>query len=112
MSNKKRTIVFSDGSQGSEGDFPVALTYEQEVTTPDGKEKFSNLVVDPIFNGSVTDNLYGRIMTLVEATTEPARLKAVKDVFSKELGSWASMVYDDAREIARGVNHGGNIYNR
>jgi len=99
--SKERTIVFSDGSKGHEGDFPIAIVYTQEGTYPDGTE-YKQEVVDPVFEGHVTRNLYGRIMTLVEATTETARLKAVKNVFSKELLAWENDVYSSSREIAHG----------
>lgn len=108
--SKEREVVFSDGSVGS-GDFPVAVRYTQVVNVPDGTIDESS-VVDPIFNGTVYGNLYGRIMTLVEATTDSSRLKAVKDVFSKEMQSWASEVHQSAREISEGGNSSTNIYTR
>lgn len=106
-----RTIVFSDRSKGLEGDFPVAVAYQQRYNYPDGQD-YNEMVVDPIFDHSVTDNLYGRIMTLVEATTDTNRLKAVKDVFSKELSAWATEVYRSARELANGGDSSENIYTR
>lgn len=107
----KRTIVYSDRSKGSVGDFPVAVVYEQQESAPDSVVAEGS-VVDPIFNDRVTSNLYGRMLTLVEATTEAHKLKAVKDLFSKELTSWASDVYRDAREIAENGDSSHNIYTR
>lgn len=108
--NGERVIVFSDGSKGIKGDFPIAVEYTQVEKYHD--TEIGNQVVDPIFDYHVTDNLYGRMMTLVEATTETHKLKAVKDLFSKELGAWASDVYDSAREIANGGDSSHNIYTR
>lgn len=97
--SEERTIVFSDGRKGLKGDFPVAVVHTQTINIPGGGQDVSE-VVDPIFESRVTRNLYGRIMTLVEATTDPVRLKAVKDVFSKELTAWENDVYASARELA------------
>jgi hypothetical protein len=114
MSMKDRTIVYLDGSKGLEGDFPVAVAYTQHTTRPDGSEQ--NDVVDPIFNSNVTRNLYGRVMTLVEATTESYKLKAVKDLFGKELGLWERDVYESAYEIAtknaQMLSSANNIYHK
>ena len=106
--NKKCLVVFSDGSQGLEGDFPIAVIRNQDGTL---SENVGGNIVDPLFNGNVTRNLYGRIMTLVEATTDGSKLKSVKDIFSKELRDWERNVYDSAREIAGGGNSSSNIYN-
>lgn len=105
-----REIVYIGGERGPRGDFPVAVTYTQ----PDrwGGQEFVSQVVDPILTESVFSNLYGRMLTLLEATTEASRLKAVKNVFQKEMNQWYSDVHDSAREI---VNHGDsshNIYTR
>ena len=107
----KREIVYSDGSRGEKGDFPVAVTYVQELINPDGSNS-GHIVVDPIFNGQINANLYGRIMTLVEATTDAYKLKAVKDLFSKELSSWADDVFQSAREITDGNDSSHNLYTR
>lgn len=107
----KREIVYIDGSRGEKGDSPVAVTYTQEFGEPDGKTS-SQVVVDPIYNGQINANLYGRIMTLVEATTDAYKLKAVKDLFSKELQSWSNDVFDSAREITQGGDSGHNLYTR
>lgn len=106
----RREIIFSDGSRGVHGDFPVAIAYIQRSTA--GDTRYDNLVVDPVFSDAIYNNLYGRIMTLVEATTDPQRLKAVKDVFSKELHSWQSDVYHSAREITDGGDSSDNLYTR
>lgn len=111
MSMKNRALVFSDGSVGMEGDFPVAIVSMQKVTMPDG-DAIDNQVTDPVFTDAIVNNLYGRIMTLVEATTETAKLKSVKDLFGKEISQWSSDVYSSAREIADGGNSSTNIYTR
>jgi len=107
--SKNRTILFSDGSKGTSGDFPIAVIWEQEVRD---QEPLYNTVIDPILEHSVYNNLFGRVMTLLEATVEPVRLKAVKDVFSKELQSWQSDSYRSAKEIADGGDSSTNIYTR
>ena len=108
--SKQREIVYIDGSRGNDGDFPVAVVYDQNVEVHG--TQVGGLVVDPILDSNVTRNLYGRIMTLVEATTDPVRLKAVKDIFSKELMSWQSDVHDSARETAMGGGSSNNIYTK
>lgn len=105
--SKEYTVIFSDGSET--GDFPVAVKSVQVVGT---KEEAGNVVVDPIFDSNVTRNLYGRVMTLVEATTDSYKLQAVKDLFGKELRSWETDVYDSAREITNKCDSSNNIYTR
>lgn len=97
--SKKRSIVFIDGSQGDEGDFPVAVVYNQ-IISQGQNDSIDNYVVDPIFNGKLYNNLYGRLMTLIEATTEQYKLQSVKDLFGKELSEWQNSVHVGAREIA------------
>lgn len=102
MEEKKgnpREVVYIDGSRGSYGYDPIAVSYEQVIHVG-GEVVENNLVVDPIFTDGVYNNLYGRLMTLVEATTESYKLKAVKDLFSKELKHWSSDVFESARDIA------------
>jgi len=94
-----REVVYIDGSRGLYGYEPVAVSYKQIIKAGD-RFTDDNLVVDPIFTDSVYNNLYGRLMTLVEATTESYKLKAVKDLFSKELKHWSSDVFESARDIA------------
>lgn len=97
MSKKEFKVVFSDGSEN--GDFPVAVKHTQVFGLGDGSTE-ENIVVDPILSGQIYSNLYGRVMTLVEATTDAYKLKAVKDLFAKELQSWSSDVFDSARKLA------------
>ena len=104
--NKQCLVVFSDGTQGLEGDFPIAVLRKQE----NSDDYVGGDVIDPIFESRVSRNLYGRIITLVEATTDPQKLKAVKDLFSKELRSWENDIYSSAREIAKGGRSSDNIY--
>lgn len=102
-------VVFSDGSVGEKGDFPVAVKSVQHIEYP---EKYENQVTDPIFNDEVVRNLYGRVMTLLEATTDSYKLDAVKDLFKKEINGWSEAVYTSAREIATGGGSSSNIYTR
>lgn len=97
MGKRKAVVVDIDGVIRENPDFPVAVLREQpEDKIGSGEGDW----VDPVFTSQVTRNLFGRIMTLLEATTEPSRLKAVKDVFSKELRSWEDEVYSSATDIA------------
>lgn len=100
MSKEKREILYTDGSKGESGDWPMAVVYTQKMQSIG--DDFENLVVDPIFTDEMGRNLYGRIMTLVEATSDPQRLKAVKDVFSKEIQDWQSNIFQNARDVANG----------
>lgn len=100
-------VLDIDGEYRNNPDFPVAVVREDG---GDGTEK--SIIVDPVFNHSVVSNLYGRIMTLVEATTDSHKLKPVKDLISKELNAWSDEVYMSARELATGGNSSNNIYTR
>lgn len=108
---KKVSIIDIDGQVRDEPDFPVAVLREYP-KNEDDTHIYESYVVDAILTHQATNNLHGRIMTLVEATTDPKRLKAVKDVFSKELRSWENHVNDSARQLATGDSIAGNsIYN-
>lgn len=104
MSKRIVKVLDCDGEFRENPDFPIAVVRESDP----GELP----IVDPVFNIDVTGNLYGRIMTLVEATCEPHKLKAVKDLFSKELMSWENDVYSSARDLAQGMGATtpGNIY--
>lgn len=113
MESTDREIVYIGGERGARGDFPVAVIHTQRYK--DGELHASvgdNLVVDPVFNSAIYGNLFGRLMTLVEATTDAYKLKAVKDLFSKELQTWSNDVYQSAREIASGGDSSTNLYTR
>ena len=108
---KEWKLVFSDGSTGFSGNFPIGVCREQNGGQNEPMVD-GGLIVDPIYDWRVRNNLYGRVMTLVEATTDPVRLKAVKDVFDKELRSWSDDVYRSAREKAHGGDSSTNLYNQ
>ena len=95
MGKYKAHIVDVDGVIRDNPDFPTAILRKGSLAD---KGNFEGDIVDPVFNDKITRNLYGRIMTLVEATTDPVKLKSVKDVFSKELKSWEADVYEEAFE--------------
>lgn len=103
MGKKVKGIVDISGSFSDKPDFPVAVVREGEP----GQD-----IVDPVFDWHVTKNLFGRVMTLVEATTDMHKLSAVKDLFAKELRSWESDVYSSARELAESGDSSSNIYTR
>lgn len=110
MGSRIAKVLDIDGKYRENPDFPVAVVREATDDGTIGEYK----VVDPIFNGHVTRNLYGRIMTLVEATCETHKLKAVKDLFSKELMDWEGDVYRSARQLSDGKDFAdpNNIYTR
>lgn len=95
-------VLDIDGQFRDAPDSPIAVVRESQVSE-DGNSA-EGMVVDPIFNWHVTSNLFGRIMTLVEATCETHKLKSVKDLFGRELRDWEAYVYKSAREIAESGN--------
>lgn len=95
MTKRIAEIVDIDGTARETPDFPVAIVRRKTET----ENSLEGDIIDPIFNHSVSRNLYGRMMTLVEATCETHKLKAVKDLFSKELMAWENDVYRSARQI-------------
>ena len=97
-------VLDIDGQFRDNPDFPIAVVR--------GVGTGNINTADPVLEHSVYNNLFGRVMTLVEATTDPAKLKAVKDTFAKELQQWFADVHASAREIAGGGNSGNNIYTR
>ena len=97
--------VFSDTP-----DFPVAVVREYADDQPISEDMFGDRIIDPVIDWHVTRNLFGRVMTLVEATCDTHKLKAVKDLFAKELSAWERDVFDSAREIADGGGSSSNIY--
>jgi hypothetical protein len=114
MSKRTAEIVDISGQITSTPDFPIAVVRRWQ----ESENSLEGHIVDPVFDYHVTKNLYGRIMTLVEATSDTHKLKAVKDLFSKELMAWENDVYRSARQLA-GVGLDGrdfagpsNIYTR
>lgn len=96
MSKRIAKVLDTDGQFREAPDFPIAVVRQ----AVEGENSLEGTIVDPVFTHDVARNLYGRIMTLVEATTEASKLKAVKDIFGKELSSWEQDVYRSAREVA------------
>src|SRR5690606_4950155 len=89
-------------------DFPVAVVREKY----EGEKSAEGTIVDPVFDWHITRNLFGRVMTLVEATTDMHKLNAVKDLFAKELRNWEEDVYASARELAEGGDSSNNLYTK
>lgn len=110
MGKSKAKVLDIDGEFRESLDFPVAVV--REPYESENGLTGSGTVVDPIFNENVTRNLYGRILTIVEATCEANKLKAVKDLFSKEITAWENDVYRSARQIADKSTDPNNIYIR
>lgn len=109
MGKRIAKVLDISGTFSDTPDFPVAV-----VRLPEGDDGIAGegKVVDPVFDWHVTRNLFGRVMTLVEATTDMHKLEAVKDLFAKELRSWENDVYSSAHELADGGNSSTNLYTK
>lgn len=101
-------VLDIDGKFRDNPDFPIAVVRDPY----EGEESIEATIVDPVLNGHITRNLFGRVMTLVEATSDQHKLKAIKDLFARELRDWETEVYTSAREIAQGGDSSNNIYTR
>lgn len=113
MDKRIAKILDIDGEFRDCPDFPVA------VVRPQVESEFaaSGEIVDPVFNSAVYNNLFGRLMTLLEATCETHKLKPVKDLFGKELINWYEDVFASARELVPHVGQSStpptkNLYTR
>lgn len=74
---------------------------------------FDAMLTTPVFDSSAHNNLYGRLMTLVEAIIEDKdRQKAVKDLLRKELGSFSDDLHRSLAQVANNGNSSENIYTR
>lgn len=111
MGNRVAKVLDISGKFVDCPDYPVAVVREQDKDERSDESSIVN-IVDPIFDWHITRNLYGRIMTLVEATTDMHKLNAVKDIFSKELVAWENDVYNSARELYEGGNSSSNLYTK
>ena len=101
-------VLDIDGEYRENPDHPVAVVREAQEENRTGHA----MIIDPVLDSNVVRNLYGRIMTLVEATTDAHKLKPVKDLFGKEINSWVAEVHGSAGELAGGANSGANLYTR
>ena len=108
MGQRIAKVLDISGTFSETPDFPVAVVREKY----EGENSAEGKIVDPVFDWHITRNLFGRIMTLVEATSEQHKLKAVKDLFAKELSAWEQDVYESARELADGGNSTANLYTK
>ena len=108
MGKRTAKVLDISGTFSDTPDFPVAIVREPY----EGEKSMEGKIVDPVFDWHITQNLFGRVMTLVEATTDTHKLKAVKDLFAKELRNWESDVYDSARELADGGDSSSNLYTK
>lgn len=108
MGKRKARVLDISGTFSETPDYPVAVVREKY----EGEESMEGPIVDPVFDFHITRNLFGRVMTLVEATTDMHKLGAVKDLFAKELRSWEEDVYSSARELANGGDSSSNLYTK
>lgn len=108
MGKRVAKVLDISGTFSDTPDFPVAVVREKY----ESENSMEGTIVDPIFDFHITRNLFGRVMTLVEATCDIHKLKAVKDLFAKELSAWESDVYASARELAEGGNSSTNLYTK
>lgn len=114
MGNRIAKVLDISGTFSETPDFPVAVVRKPIETEKSilGEDTAYGAIVDPVFDYRITRNLFGRIMTLVEATTDTHKLEAVKDLFAKELRSWENDVYESARELANGGDSSSNLYTK
>lgn len=104
----KHLIEFSDGRVDSHEGFPIAVvkqsTGENEITS-------GVTVYFPVVEEKARANLYGRMMTLLEAMTEnPEKLEAMKSVFGKEISQWYEDLCRSAEELHKGGDSSSNVY--
>lgn len=64
----------------------------------------------PALTDSAYNNLYGRLMTLLEATSDRDKLKVIKTLFQRELNDWFDNLEKSVKEIDQRdpeeANHG------
>lgn len=90
--------------------WPIAVFVKDVI---DESDTLKQEMCYPIFDGHAHNNLYGRLMTLVEAVIEDkGRQKAVKDIIARELSDFNRELSRSATEIANGGDSSSNIYNR
>lgn len=89
------TVLFKDGTERqieTPADFqvwPVGI----RASYSDGVQVGGAVGSYPVWDGQSHNNLYARVMTLLEATVEnPERLKAIKTLFQKELGDFTEQM--------------------
>lgn len=120
MGNRIAKVLDISGQYSETPDFPVAVVREAQEILVNGEKLspdtstvgYEGKIVDPVFDWHITKNLFGRVMTLVEATTDMHKLSAVKDLFAKELRNWEDDVYSSARELANGGDSSSNLYTK
>lgn len=108
MGKRLARVLDISGKFSDTPDYPVAVVRDPG----DNEESWEGTIVDPVFDWHITRNLFGRVMTLVEATTDVHKLSAVKDLFAKELKNWEEDVYSSARELANGGSSSNNLYTK
>lgn len=108
MGKRTAKVLDISGTFSDTPDFPVAVVREPY----ENEQSLEGKIVDPVFDWHITKNLFGRVMTLVEATTDMHKLSAVKDLFAKELRNWEEDVYRSARELADGGDSSSNLYTK
>lgn len=64
----------------------------------------------PALTSGVYNNLYGRLMTLLEATTDKDKLKVVKSLFQRELNDWFDNAERAVKEIDADHTEGHGYY--
>ena len=90
--------------------WPIAVFIKNVI---DESDRLESSMCYPIFDGHAHNNLYGRLMTLIEAVIEDKdRQRAVKDIVSKEIADFGRELSRSATEIANGGDSSSNIYNR
>lgn len=66
----------------------------------------------PLLTAPAYNNLYGRVMTMLEATTDKDKLKVVKTLFQRELNDWFSDLEKSVKELDADHTEGHGYYYR
>lgn len=100
MDNKdKLSIVVYENA---DREYPVGIKQTEQVT---GINYFV-----PAMTSNAYNNLYGRIMTLVEATTDESKIKSVKTLFQRELNDYFESLERNVQEIDKDHTDGRGYY--
>lgn len=106
MSKDKLSLVAfeKDGKQ-----YPAGIKESVFNGLDNGKSIYINYFI-PAITTAAYNNLYGRMMTLVEATTEKSKLKSVKSLFQRELNEYFSQLEKSVEELDKDHIKGHGYY--
>lgn len=91
----KRKDEFSVVTYEKDGQLqPAGIKYTEYIGETDSVRYFT-----PALTSNAYNNLYGRIMTLIEATTDKHKLKSVKALFQRELNDYFDNLEKSVKEL-------------